>query len=72
MSDDLSEIVDGISKIGSSLEGIDITRPFSVAKGTIGVIGGIGKTLGGIFGWGTKDKKLQKQIENHQKAIEKL
>lgn len=72
MSDDLSEVVDGISKIGSSLEGIDITRPFSVVKGTIGVIGGIGKTIGGIFGWGTKDKKLQKQIENHQKAIEKL
>ena len=72
MSDDLSEVVDGISKIGSSLEGIDITRPFSVVKGTIGVIGGIGKSLGGIFGWGTKDKKLQKQIENHQKAIEKL
>lgn len=72
MSDDLSEVVDGISKIGSSLEGIDITRPFSVVKGTIGVIGGIGKTLGGIFGWGTKDKKLQKQIENQQKAIEKL
>lgn len=72
MSDDLSEVVDGISKIGSSLEGIDITRPFSVVKGTIGVIGGIGKTLGGIFGWGTKDKKLQRQIENHQKAIEKL
>lgn len=72
MSDDLSEVVDGISKIGSSLEGIDVTRPFSVVKGTIGVIGGIGKTLGGIFGWGTKDKKLQKQIENHQKAIEKL
>lgn len=72
MSDDLSEVIDGISKIGSSLEGIDITRPFSVVKGTIGVIGGIGKTLGGIFGWGTKDKKLQKQIENHQKAIEKL
>ena len=72
MSDDLSEVVDGISKIGSSLEGIDVTRPFSVVKGTIGVIGGIGKTLGGIFGWGTKDKKLQKQIENHQKEIEKL
>lgn len=72
MSDDFSEVVDGISKIGSSLEGIDTTKPFSVVKGTIGVIGGIEKTLGGIFGWGTKDKKLQKQIENHQKAIEKL
>ncbi|WP_278788700.1 tape measure protein [Leyella stercorea] len=72
MSDEMSEVVDGISKIGSSLESIDITRPFSIVKGTIGVIGGIGKTIGGIFGWGTKDKKLQKQIENHQKAIEKL
>ena len=72
MSDEMSEVVDGLSKIGSSLESIDITRPFSIIKGAIGTIGGIGKTLGGIFGWGTKDKKLQKQIENHQKAIEKL
>lgn len=72
MSDEMSEVVDGLSKIGSSLESIDITRPFSIIKGTIGTIGGIGKTIGGIFGWGTKDKKLQKQIENHQKAIEKL
>ncbi len=72
MSDEMSEVVDGLSKIGSSLESIDITRPFSIIKGTIGTIGGIGKTIGGIFGWGTKDKKLQKQIENHQKEIEKL
>ena len=72
MSDEAQEVVDGLSKIGSSLGSIDLTRPFSVITGTIGVIGGIGKTIGGIFGWGTKDKKLQKQIENHQKAIEKL
>ncbi len=72
MPDELSEVVSGISKIGSSLESIDITKPFSIIKGTIGVLGGIGKTVGGIFGWGTKDKKLQKEIEEHQKAIEKL
>lgn len=72
MSDELREVADGISKIGSSLSGIDATKPFSVVKGVIGVLGGIGKTLGGIFGWGTKDKKLQKQIEKHQKSIEKL
>lgn len=72
MSDELREVADGISKIGSSLSEIDATKPFSVVKGVIGVIGGIGKTLGGIFGWGTKDKKLQKQIEKHQKSIEKL
>lgn len=72
MPDELREVVDGISKIGSSLSEIDLTRPFSIIKGTVGVLGGIGKTLGGIFGWGTKDKKLQKQIEKHQKSIEKL
>ena len=72
MSDELREVADGISKIGSSLSEIDATKPLSVAKGVIGVLGGIGKTLGGIFGWGTKDKKLQKQIEKHQKSIEKL
>lgn len=72
MSDELREVVDGISKIGSSLSEIDVTKPLSVVKGVIGVLGGIGKTLGGIFGWGTKEKKLQKQIEKHQKSIEKL
>lgn len=72
MGDELQEIVGGIGQIGSSLSEIDSTKPFSVIKGTVGVLGGIGKTLGGIFGWGTKDKKLQKQIEKHQKSIEKL
>lgn len=72
MPDELREVADGISKIGSSLSEIDATKPLSVVKGVIGVLGGIGKTLGGIFGWGTKDKKLQKQIEKHQKSIEKL
>lgn len=72
MSDEVQEVVGGLDKIGSSLDSIDLSRPFSVIKGTIGVIGGIGKTLGGIFGWGTKDKRLQREIERHQKAIDKL
>ena len=72
IGDELQEIVGGIGQIGSSLSEIDLTRPFSIIKGTVGLLGGIGKTLGGIFGWGTKDKKLQKQIEKHQKSIEKL
>ena len=72
MSDETKEVVDGLSKIGSSLGSIDLTRPFSVITGTIGVIGGIGKTLGGIFGWGTKDKRLQREIEKQQKIVERL
>lgn len=72
MSDEVQEVVGGLDKIGSSLDSIDLNHPLSVIKGTIGVIGGIGKTLGGIFGWGTKDKRLQREIERHQKAIDKL
>lgn len=72
MSDEVQEVVGGLDKIGSSLDSIDLNHPLSVIKGTIGVIGGIGKTLGGIFGWGTKDKRLQREIEKHQKAIDKL
>ena len=72
MSDEVQEVVGGMDKIGSSLGSIDLTRPFSVVKGTMGVIGGIGKTLGGIFGWGTKDKRLQREIEKQQKIVERL
>ena len=72
MSDETKEVVDGLSKIGSSLDSIDVTRPLSVIKGTMGVIGGIGKTIGGIFGWGTKDKRLQREIERQQKIVERL
>lgn len=72
MSDEAQEVADGLNKIGSSLDNIDLARPLSVIKGTIGVIGGIGKTLGGIFGWGTKDKRLQREIEKQQKIVERL
>ena len=72
MSDETKEVFDGVNKIVSSLESIDSNNPISVVKGTIGVIGGIGKTLGGIFGWGTKDKRLQREIEKQQKIVERL
>lgn len=72
MSDEAQEVVDGLGKIGSSLESIDLTRPTSIIKSVIGTIGGIGKTLGGVFGWGTKDKRLQREIEKQQKIVERL
>ena len=72
VSEDVQEVLSGIDKIGSSLNEIDLTKPFSIIKGSIGVITGIGQTLGGIFGWGTKDKKLQKQIEKHAELINDL
>ena len=72
MSDEMTEFAGGLSKIASSLQSIDLTKPMTTVSGVIGVIGGLGKALGGIFGWGTKDKKLQKQIEEHQQHVEAL
>ena len=67
--DEITEIVDGLEKIDSSLQQIASGK---VITGAVSLIGGIGKALGGIFGWGTKDKKLEKKIANHQKIIERL
>lgn len=67
--DELTEIVGGFEKIDSSLQQIASGK---VITGTVSLIGGIGKSLGGIFGWGTKDKKLEKKIAKHQRAIERL
>lgn len=67
--DEMTEIVGGFEKIDSSLHQIASGKYIT---GAVSLIGGIGKTLGGIFGWGTKDKKLEKKIANHQRAIERL
>lgn len=67
--DEMTEIVGGFEKIDSSLHQIASGKYIT---GAVSLIGGIGKSLGGIFGWGTKDKKLEKKIANHQRAIERL
>ena len=72
LSEDAQAVISGVDKIGSSLESIDITRPFTAIKGVIGVFTGLGEAIGGLFGWSSKDSKLQAQIEEHQKKIERL
>lgn len=67
--DEMTEIVDGLEKIDSALQQIASGKYIT---GAVSLIGGIGKSLGGIFGWGTKDKKLEKKIANHKRAIERL
>lgn len=69
MPDWLSEFSDGLGQIDSSISQILSGK---VVSGSLNLLGGIGKSLGGIFGWGTKDKKLQREIEKQQKAIERL
>lgn len=70
--EEISGVMNGLSQTIGGLESIDLTRPFTLITGTIKTLAGLGNTVANIFGFGNKDKKLQKQIENHQKAIEKL
>ena len=69
MPPELQEIVGGFEKIDSSISQIVSGK---VISGTINLIGGIGKTLGGIFGWGTKDAKLEKKIQKMTQQVEDL
>ena len=69
MPPELEEIAGGFEKIDSSLQAIASAK---VVSGAVSLLGGIGKTLGGIFGWGTKDKKQEERIEGLTKQVEKL
>ena len=69
MPPELEEIAGGFEKIDSSLQEIASGK---VVSGAVNLLGGIGKTLGGIFGWGTKDKKLEERIEGLTDNVEKL
>lgn len=70
--EEISGVMNGLSQTIGGLESMDLTRPFTLITGTIKTLAGLGNTVANIFGFGNKDKKLQKQIENHQKAIENL
>lgn len=58
----LQQISDGVKKI---LDG-------DIVGGVLSAVAGIGNTIGSIFGFGNKDKKLQKQIDRQQKKVERL
>lgn len=69
IGDDFYEILDGVGALFGSLESFDIQKPVS---SSINVLTGLGKTIGSIFGFGNKDKKLQKEIENQARIINRL
>lgn len=70
--EEISGIMSGLSQTLGGLESMDITRPFSLITGGIKTIAGIGNTIGSIFGFGNKDKKLQKEIEKQQRIVKCL
>lgn len=46
----VSKTLEGVGKIMSGLESIDISNPFSIITGSISVLTGLGSTIAGIFG----------------------
>ena len=51
----VSNTLEGVGQVMNGLASIDLTKPFSAITGTISVLSGIGKTIGGLFGLGGAD-----------------
>ena len=58
----LSQASGGISKIVNG----------DIIGGLFSTISGVGNTIASVFGFGSKDNKLQKQIEEQERAIKRL
>ena len=65
----ISKALDGVSQVMSSLASIDLTKPFSVITSATGIIGGIGKAIGGLFGGG-KNVVAQETIDSYNDLME--
>lgn len=51
----VSNTLEGVGQVMNGLASIDLTKPFSAITGTISILSGIGKTIGGLFGLGGAD-----------------
>lgn len=61
---------DGVGQIMDSLASLDLTKPFSVVTGAVGILSGVGKTIGSIFGGGKS--KSQRDSERLEKVTNKI
>lgn len=51
----VSTTLDGLGQVMNGLASIDFMKPFSIITGSISILTGIGKTIGGLFGLGGAD-----------------
>ena len=63
MPEDLSKSLDGIGQVFEGLSEIDITKPFSIVTSSMKMIGGLGKTIGGLFGGKSKAERDSERLE---------
>lgn len=66
------EIGGALSGLSQTSGGIKKILDGDIIGGLFSTVSGIGNTIGSIFGFGNNDKKLQSEIEEHQKKIKKL
>ena len=67
----VSSTLEGVGQVMDGLASIDLTKPFSAITGTISVLSGIGKTIGGIFGFGGADySEYDNMVERYSGLID--
>ena len=67
--EEIGKVLNGFNQIDKGLQQI---LSGNIIGGTLTFLAGIGNTIGSIFGFGNNDKKLQKEIENQERAIRRL
>lgn len=69
MPKEIAGTLSGLQQISSGIQRI---VDGDIVGGLLSAVAGIGNTIGSIFGFGNKDKKLEKSIQTQQKKIERL
>lgn len=69
---EVSAVLDGIGGALDGLASIDRNKPMSIVTGMIKSVSSVGNMIANVFGFGNKDNKLQKQIEEMEKKVNKL
>lgn len=69
---EISSVIDGLGGALEGLASIDKANPFSIVTGMMKSVSSIGNMVAKVFGFGKKDNKLQKQIEQLQNNVDKL
>lgn len=69
LSEEIGGALNGLSQASG---GISKLLNGDIIGGAFSTIAGIGNTIGSIFGFGNKDKKLQKEIEKQEEIVSRL
>lgn len=73
MPESIGKMIDGLGEMGNAMEAFDISKPgsflniknyVSFANGVVNVFKGVGKTIGGIFGFGGSGAKRMREFQS--------